>query len=754
MKDDDILKLARERYSLEKDLNSELRERQLDDIRFKAGDQWPEKIKTQRENDPYGARPCLVINHARTHTNRIINDIRQNRPQIKVLPVDDYADPDTADILNGLIRHIQVSGDADLAYDCATDFMVTMGEGYFEIITVEEDDGTQEIDIEPIINPHSVHMDPYHENPTGADAEWVFIDDPMKRDEAAKRWPDAELKDWEAAKSDLTLRDWYIDDVRVNVARYYVKSEGKVLFYRLLGDSIVEKGEFPGKHLPIIRVAGEETVISGKKDVRGLVRDIKDPCRMYNYWASTNTERIALAPKAPYVGASGTFDGFEAEWDAANTANIPRLEYNAYDDSGNPLPPPSRTPPISQDTAIIQAMLQAHDDIKAVSGIFDASLGNRSNETSGIAQRERKAESNTTTFHFVDNLSRAIRQAGRVIVDLIPIIYTEDRIVRVLGEDESPDFAETVTGTEQSHTETRDAAGKISHVYDLGVGKYDVTVRAGPSFSTRRQEAAIEMSALLQGNPQVMPIMGDLMLKNMDWPGADAMAERLEAMLPPEVKAIADAKKQGGDMVAMQVEQATQGILDQVEPVIMDLRQQLEQAMQAAQQAGMEGQQMKLAMAGKDLENQQLQNALKDKAGELELKAADIASKAKTEQMKVESEIIQAAMDAQAGKGEDDLANTVAAQAATQAVKQMTELAKSLAEQTQQIALTAAGAVSALESVTKAQERQSGEVIELKEYIAATEAKKAKVETAVLAYMKSDGSDKALTKTVKAIEKA
>jgi len=756
-KDADILKLARERYSMEKDLNSDLRQRQQDDIRFKAGFQWPEAIKSQREQDPYGARPCLVINHARTHANRLANDIRQNRPQIKVLPVDDQADVETAEIYNGLCRHIQVSGDADLAYDCASGFAIDMGEGFFEVVVNELEDGTQEIDIEPIINPHSVHLEPYFENPTGADAKWCFVDDPTLREDLESQYPDVDLTDWEATKSDMTLRDWYIDDTRINAARYYLQEDGVWICYKLIGDQILERWELPGQYLPIIRVLGEENVVDGKKDTKGLIRDIKDPCMMYNYWASANTERIALAPKAPYVIADGALEGHEDEWSKANVSNIPYLSYNSTDSEGNQLPPPDRTPPVSQDTAIIQAMMQAHDDIKAVTGQFDASLGNRSNETSGVAQRERKQESNTTTFHFVDNLSRAIRQCGRVVVDLIPKVMSPEAIVRVLGEDGTPDFAQ-VAPDGPAYQELQDSAGKVQKIYNLGVGKYDVTVVAGPSFSTRRTEAAVEMKDLMARSPEMMQIAGDLMVKNLDWPGADDIAKRLKLMLPPQIQQQEDQDDPG----AAQAEAAVNQMLDQIEPQMQQLQQQAQEAGQAAQQATQENQMMKIESASKDLQIQEMQIALRDKSQELEIKSAEVQvraqdseNKKQSEQMKIEGDIVQAAM-AQKGEnsepkeakesGTTELANTVAAQASTRAAEQLSKLAEQLAKQAEEIAATVTQTAQANESV-------SAEVIQLKGYIEDEARKKQKVTSAVLEFMQSDGSDKAMKKTVNAIKK-
>lgn len=189
-------------------------------------------------------------------------------------------------------------------------------------------------------------------------------------------------------------------------------------------------------------------------------------------------------------------------------------------------------------------------------GLYDASLGARSNETSGRAIMARQREGDVSTFHFIDNLSRAIRHGGRILIDLIPKVYSGERIVRVLGYDGTPqnvrlgagqgDTASGATeaGAGQDQATPIDPATgqampvppnmRFDGVYDLAVGKYDLVVEAGPSFSTRRQEAAEQMTEFVRAFPQAAPVLGDLMAKNMDWPGADEIAARLKRLLPPQ----------------------------------------------------------------------------------------------------------------------------------------------------------------------------------------------------------------------------
>ena len=171
--------------------------------------------------------------------------------------------------------------------------------------------------------------------------------------------------------------------------------------------------------------------------------------------------------------------------------------------------------------------------MKSVIGMHDASLGARSNEQSGRAILARQREGDVSTFHFIDNLNKAIQHAGKIILDLIPHVYSGERVVRVLGED---DKAENVQVNQQipmmqNGQPVMDEMGQPkARIYDLTKGKYDLVVRSGPSFTTRREEAATQMMELLRVYPDAAPIIGDIFAKHLDWPGADEIAKRLEKL--------------------------------------------------------------------------------------------------------------------------------------------------------------------------------------------------------------------------------
>ena len=265
----------------------------------------------------------------------------------------------------------------------------------------------------------------------------------------------------------------------------------------------------------------------------------KDAQRMYNYWVSQEAEMLALAPKAPFIGYGGQFEGYEQQWKTANINNWPYLEVNpdVTDGAGGPLPLPQRAPPPLAQNGLLQAKMGAADDIKGTTGQYDASLGAQSNETSGRAILAREKQGDTGTYHFIDNLARAIRYATRQLVDMIPKIYDTQRIARIIGLDGETDQAMIDPTQPEAVRKIVDqqTGATIKKIYNPNVGKYDVAVTTGPSYMTKRQEALDAMSRLLQGNPNLWAVAGDLFIKNMDWPGALEMSKRFAKTIDPKL---------------------------------------------------------------------------------------------------------------------------------------------------------------------------------------------------------------------------
>lgn len=538
----------------------------------------------------------------------ITNDQRQNRPTIKVFPVDDKADIETAKILQGMIKHIEYNSNADTAYDTAFEGAVTKGFGFFRVVTdyVDPMSFEQEILIKRIRNHFSVYLDPNSKEPDGSDAEWAFIFEDVPREEFADQYKDAKLsamEDWQsignhtpgwASKATCRVAEYFYKDYKevtlvqledgtvidksklIDGVQYVIKAERKtsvpiVKWAKINGIETLEETEWPSRYIPIIPVYGDELDVNGKRVLEGAIRHAKDSQRMYNYWASTETETISLAPRAPYIAAEGQIPKeYENIWKSANRKNHAFLPYKPVSISGQVMGAPQRNVFEAPIQSITTARLQAAEDLKATIGIFDAALGNRSNENSGIAIQRRTAQAQTANFHFVDNLTRSIRHAGRIIVELIPKIYDTARAVRILGEDGEQ---EIVRINEVFRYKGEDRFFNFTH------GKYDTVVETGPSFATKRQEAAASMVDFMKVVPTQAAIVSDLIAKNMDWPGASEFAERLRKTLPPGI--IEDKNKKP-------IPPEVQAQLQSMDQMIQQLTEQLSQASEALKTKSME----------------------------------------------------------------------------------------------------------------------------------------------------------------------
>jgi hypothetical protein len=322
--------------------------------------------------------------------------------------------------------------------------------------------------------------------------------------------------------------------------RTRVVDRRRVMWLKTNGYEVLEEREWAGKYIPVVRVVGNEFEVDGRLYVSGLVRNAKDAQRMYNYWVSQEAEMLALAPKAPFIGYGGQFEGYEMQWKTANTNNWPYLEVNpdVTDGAGNVLPLPQRAQPPLAQTGLIQAKMGAAEDIKVTTGQYNASLGQQGNERSGRAILARVQEGDTGTYHFVDNLGRAIRHVTRQLVDLIPKIYDTERIARIIGVDGEVGMAKINPMQPEPVKKIYDQMGNvIEKIYNPSVGQYDVVITTGPSYLTKRQEAVEAMANILQTSPQLWQVAGDLFIKNMDWPGAQEMAARFKKIIDPKVLA-------------------------------------------------------------------------------------------------------------------------------------------------------------------------------------------------------------------------
>lgn len=611
---DDRLSEGKKAFQRCSDAEDHNRVTALEDIRFaRLGEQWPTEIEEQRKKE---GRPCLTFNRMPTFIRQVVNDARQNKPSIKVHPVDDNADPKTADVINGIIRNIEYTSNADVAYDTAMEQSVSGGFGYWRVGLDYAFDDSFELDlsIDRVANQFSVYGDPDSTAADSSDWNVAFVVDRITKEEFKRRYKGKKNVDDGYVCVDFDSDAWlyadtWLEDDTVLIAEWWQReeierqivklSDGRVVSEEdiaadeslqallavgqlqvvaqrkakshrvtqtiLSGADVLEEREWPGRYIPIVPVYGDEIIVEGKRYFRSLIHGGKDPQRMVNYWKTTGTELVALAPRVPFIGPEGAFDADPEKWATANTRSWSYIQYNK-----NAVAPPQRQPLDSGVAAgAMQEALSAADDMKATIGLYDASLGARSNETSGKAIMARQREGDVATFHFIDNLSRAIRHTGRILIDLIPKVYDTERVVRVIGEDGTPEnkpVNQAVPQTDENGQpvtqQVNDGQGNtievaVTAMHDLTVGKYDLTVTTGPSFTTRREEAAAQMTEFVRAFPPAAPLIGDLLAKNQDWPGADEIAKRLKSINPA---------------------------LQQKEPVPPEVQQALEQSQQAIEQ--------------------------------------------------------------------------------------------------------------------------------------------------------------------------
>src|SRR5260221_4370148 len=595
--DKEILEEAHERLQRCVDDNAEQRKLQLQDLRFATLDQWPAEIRAAREDpsQPGGPRPCLTLDKINQYVTQVVNDMRQNRPAIKVRPIDDYSDPATAEVLQDLTRHIEDKSMADIPYLTAGQSAVVTGEGYFRFITEYEDERSdkQKISILPCVDMFSVYLGP-HLMPDGSDAEYGFVLEDIPEERFKREWPDKKFKsqdfpeegsaNWRSENS-IRIAEYFYFDYRDTLVMYIadenatpimadeynampeaqrppIQSQRKtkiksVKWCKLTGAEILEKRDWAGDYIPIVKVTGREQWIEGKRRIWGLVRPAIDALRAYNYWFSAITERLALSPKTPVIGAVGQFATDEAKWNNANTSNYPFLQYDAIEVNGVQVPPPGRQAPAQLESAMIQHLQILEHDVQTALGMYKASLGQEQPQQSGKAILALTRESDTGTFHFPNNLANSVRYGGKIIVDLAPHIYDTAQILRLKGEDGMVRQAQIDPSQQQAMRQMQDSAGNVKRIYNLGVGEYDVTTTVGPSYNTKRMESSAIFTDLANSakDPASAAVMRYLAIKASDSTATDEAVKMLKPLLPPQVLAAVDGQPQIPPQVQAHVQQ-------------------------------------------------------------------------------------------------------------------------------------------------------------------------------------------------------
>jgi hypothetical protein len=595
-KNDLFMQDARERFRISVNASDRQRREMRDDLRFYAGIQWDESIRAVRDQQ---GRPCLTINRIPGFVSHVVNNMRQQRPGIKVDPIAGGADEEMADVREGLMRHIEISSHADIAYDTAFENMCITGLGYIRVIDAWADPRSvvdQELRVEWVPNSFSVFEDPTATQPGWRDGKYRFIVEDITLTEFRHRFgkerSPASLSEFTALGTEQPY--WMLGD-KIRIAEYFhieeeddtlfelndgsgvyeselseddpriseIKEDGsggwvsrpakrkRVMWTQMYGLGVLRQREWPGRYIPVIPIIGNQIELEGERIIVGMVRYARESQRMFNYMYSSFVETCALAPRAPYIAEFTSVEDFIDSYKNANTNPQSVLLYKQRSVDGAPVNPPRREvaePPIQ---AFVAGLKLADDNLKAIFRIYDASLGQKGPQESGIAINSRKIESDLATYDWIDNFTRGLRCLGEVLEDLLPHYYNRPgRVLQILQEDLQRKIVTIGKPVDQS-----------DDIYDLNRGKFATTVSTGPMLSTRRQEAAKSMIELAKVYPALMQACGPMIIREMDWPGKDAIAAQLEKTLPPQLRQQdPDAPKDDPEQLKQTLNQAMQQI--------------------------------------------------------------------------------------------------------------------------------------------------------------------------------------------------
>lgn len=569
IKDKEILEEAYERFDYLVNLEAKNRELFIEDLKFANGDgdngyQWDEATVRDRTDE---GRPTLTVNKVKVFNRAITNDFLQNRTSPKVLPVANGADIETAKIFNDIIRHIEIQSCATNAYSTAFNFAVDAGIGFFRITTdfINDMSFDQEIYIKRIKNPLNVYLDSNIQYADGRDAKFGFVIEDLSEEEFEAQFGEAE----ETSSFNRNVK-WNNDDETIKVCEYFrvveemdilyampdgstilesnlngedvsgLKSRNvttkKVEWYKIGNDKILEKKDWAGKYIPIVRVIGSEIEIDGELHRVGHTRALKDSQRMYNFWTSSAVEHVGLSGKQPYLAPYEAITGHEEIWNNLNVISTPYIPYNAFSDDGShtALPPPTQqvAPQIPQ--AYLQGMQICSEEMQAVSGQYNAQMGQSVNDQSGIALGKLQSKGDKATYHFTSNFELAQMFTSVLLIDLIPKIYDTPRVIKIVSEDGKENDIELDPRAPGALNKLETPDG-IKTIYNPSVGEYDVIPSTGPNYATARQEQVTMMTTILASNPNLWQSAGDLIVKALDFPMADELAERIKKTLPPEL---------------------------------------------------------------------------------------------------------------------------------------------------------------------------------------------------------------------------
>jgi hypothetical protein len=641
----ELLREIRDNFTYCVDAWRSIREEAAIDMRYVSGDPWdPKERQARKELD----RPCIALDELGQYTNQLINDVRQNKRSIKLIPGGNGASEKTAEFKGNMIRGIEYKSKAQSAYCTAYEALIQRSYGHFRIGKqyVSPDSFDQEITIKRIPNPDTVYIDPDHTERDASDMNYAFVLERFRHDEFKRKWPKARITDFSAeiiseaspwiSEKDIQVAEYWkvhkeprtlllLDDGSPRGLKLYqdelpdgsdvrkdaVLVEGmqfpllnrrqseqrRVAQYITNGVEVLETNKWDGKYIPLVCMFGKELYVDQgagpKRKLLSLVRLARDPYMLYCYYRTCQAELVGLAPKTVWVGYEGQFENHEEEWANVNKSPIPYLQIKAITDAtgAQTLPPPQRQvfePPIQ---ALELGAESARRAIQAACGMYNSSVGKQDTSArSGVAIKALDLQSDQGNFHFVDAYDGALEHAGRIIDDLLDKVYDTPRDHGLVKPDETHELVRI----NEPYQDPR--SGAQVH-YRTDEGDHDVTVTTGPSYQSQRDEAAQFADAL--ANTPLFPRVADLIVKMRNLgPLGDEMAKRLT---PPDIA---------------QQQQGQQEIPPQFQQQLQQLSQELQALNQYAQQQEKEIQQYKAGLQAKQMEVQS-----REKIAELQVQA-------------------------------------------------------------------------------------------------------------------------------------
>lgn len=632
----DAFQSAIEAYSDAQEAFRQQRDRMKEEAEFSNPadlKQWDQAALNIRTKGPGGARPCLTLDHTNQYIQQVVNACRQNRPGLEAFAASGGARVKVAQAIEGLFRHIEYRSRASIAYDTAVDHAARMSLGWIRVMpeVVNPKLNFQEVRISRVHNPLAVTPYPGWSEPDGMDLEGVFIEKNMTRKAFKDTYPgksetpfdkSAAGASWFQEKMirvaehlkvvekqqqrliirmpDGTQRDVDSDEywlaakeigTQPMLENDYMGTNRIVTWQVMSGAEILSESVFPSRWTGMIPVIGNEVWIDEKRFLSGLTRAMMPAQRAYNYERSAYIEVVALQPKAPIQAAAESIAGYEDEYASANQVNKAYLPWNAYNEDGTRAnPKPERMAPPSMPTAFAQGAQFADNDIQASIGMYRASLGAPAPEVSGVALRQKRQEGDTANFHIPDNLNRSVEMVGRTVVDMLPRVYDEKREAHILGLDGEVKPV-IIDPKGDAYSERPDGATSIN----LGTGDYDVRVKAGPSYTSLREEASDSLNDLMKGDPALAAVVAPIWARMQDWPESDKLSKALLAMAPPQVQAaLADDDKQDDPEVLKQQLQQCQQQLQHMQQAVEAAGQQLQEANADKAKVAADGQKARL----------------------------------------------------------------------------------------------------------------------------------------------------------------